>query len=44
MSAFLSISANKLLRLLASPKGPVLVDVRSREDFAANPHLNGKAP
>jgi rhodanese-related sulfurtransferase len=39
MSAFLTISPEKLLRLLGSPKGPILIDVRSSEDFAADPRL-----
>ncbi|WP_374545432.1 chromate resistance protein ChrB domain-containing protein [Rhodoblastus sp.] len=39
MSAFLTISPEKLLRLLGAPKGPVLVDVRSNDDFEADPRL-----
>jgi rhodanese-related sulfurtransferase len=34
-----TISIDKLARLLGTPKCPVLVDVRSDEDFDADPHL-----
>ncbi|HUF44021.1 MAG TPA: sulfurtransferase/chromate resistance protein [Aestuariivirgaceae bacterium] len=34
-----TISIDKLTRLLGTPKCPVLVDVRSDEDFDADPHL-----
>jgi rhodanese-related sulfurtransferase len=36
MSSFSSISADKLWRLVGVPHGPVLVDVRSNGDFAAD--------
>jgi len=39
MSAFGSISADKLSRLLGTPACPVLIDVRIDEDIAANPSL-----
>jgi rhodanese-related sulfurtransferase len=39
MSAFLTIAPDKLLRLLGSPRGPVLVDVRPGDDLAADPRL-----
>ena len=37
MSASSLISANKLSRLLGTPKSPVIVDVRTDDDFASNP-------
>ena len=39
MSSINSISAEKLARLVGTPKCPVLVDVCSEEDFAAAPRL-----
>ncbi len=39
MSSINSISAEKLARLVGTPKCPVLVDVCSDEDFAAAPRL-----
>ena len=39
MSASISISASKLIRLLGTPKSPAIVDVRIDEDFAAIPEL-----
>ena len=37
MSSFNSIAADKLWRLIGVPHGPVLIDVRGKDDFAANP-------
>lgn len=34
-----SISVDKLARLVGTPRAPVLVDVRSEEDFVADPRL-----
>lgn len=39
MSSFLSISPDKLARLIGTPASPVIIDVRTDEDFAADPHL-----
>jgi rhodanese-related sulfurtransferase len=39
MSSINSIAAEKLARLIGTPKCPVLVDVRVDEDFAAAPNL-----
>jgi rhodanese-related sulfurtransferase len=39
MSSFNSISPEKLFRLVGVPHGPTLVDVRSDEDFAADPRF-----
>lgn len=39
MPAYQSISPDKLVRLLGSPKGPALVDIRAEEDFARDPRL-----
>ncbi|WP_296706774.1 sulfurtransferase/chromate resistance protein [Rhodoblastus sp.] len=39
MSAYTTISPDKLSRLLGSPKGPILIDVRPEADFAADPRL-----
>mgnify|MGYP003394123786 CR=1 FL=1 len=39
MSAINSISAEKLYRLIGTPKSPLIVDVRTEEDFAADPRL-----
>ena len=33
------ISIDKLVRLIGTPKCPVLVDVRGQNDFDANPHF-----
>ena len=38
-SSYTSISSDKLLRLLGSSKGPVLIDVRPDEEYAADPRL-----
>jgi rhodanese-related sulfurtransferase len=34
-----SISADKLARLIGTPNAPLLIDVRTAEDFAADPRL-----
>src|SRR5260221_1894539 len=34
-----SISADKLARLIGTPKCPILIDVRMEEDFTADPRL-----
>jgi rhodanese-related sulfurtransferase len=39
MSSFNSISADKLWRLIGVPHGPALIDVRTKEDFAADPRF-----
>ena len=39
MSSINSISAEKLARLIGTPKCPVLIDVRNEDDFAADPRL-----
>ncbi|MGN6584695.1 MAG: chromate resistance protein ChrB domain-containing protein [Rhizobiaceae bacterium] len=39
MSSINSISPHKLIRLIGTPKCPVIVDVRDDEDFAADPKL-----
>ena len=39
MSSLNSISVEKLARLVGTPKCPAVVDVRTDEDFAADPHL-----
>ena len=39
MSSFNTISAEKLARLIGVPHGPVLIDVRAKEDFAADPRF-----
>ncbi|CCD87415.1 conserved hypothetical protein; putative thiosulfate sulfurtransferase (ChrB/GlpE-like) [Bradyrhizobium sp. ORS 285] len=39
MSSFASISPDKLSRLIGTPQGPILIDVRTKEDFAADPRL-----
>jgi rhodanese-related sulfurtransferase len=39
MSAYTTISPDKLVRLLGSPKGPALIDVRPEADFADDPRL-----
>jgi rhodanese-related sulfurtransferase len=39
MSSFNSISVEKLARLIGVPRGPALIDVRAKEDFAADPRF-----
>jgi rhodanese-related sulfurtransferase len=39
MSSFNTISPEKLARLIGTPKCPLLIDVRTDEDFAADPRL-----
>ncbi|WP_439618722.1 chromate resistance protein ChrB domain-containing protein [Shinella sp.] len=39
MPSFLEISPEKLSRLIGTPNAPVLVDVRTDEDFEADPRL-----
>src|SRR3984885_5914369 len=39
MSSFTSISPDKLARLIGTAKTPVLIDVRTDEDFAADARL-----
>ena len=39
MSAPNTISIDKLVRLIGTPKCPLLVDVRPQDDFEADPHL-----
>ncbi len=39
MSSFNSISTEKLARLIGVPRGPALIDVRTREDFATDPRF-----
>lgn len=39
MSSFNAISSEKLWRLIGVPHGPALVDVRAKEDFAADPRF-----
>jgi rhodanese-related sulfurtransferase len=39
MASYNSISPEKLARLVGTPKGPVLIDVRDDDDFAADPFL-----
>ncbi|MEZ0169314.1 chromate resistance protein ChrB domain-containing protein [Microvirga sp. TS319] len=39
MSSFSTISVEKLARLVGTPKCPVLIDVCTEEDFAANPGM-----
>ncbi len=39
MSSHTSISQDKLARLVGTAKTPVLIDVRTDEDFAADPRL-----
>jgi hypothetical protein len=39
MSLFTEISPDKLWRRIARPDAPALVDVRTEEDFAADPRL-----
>jgi rhodanese-related sulfurtransferase len=37
MSAYTTISPDKLSRLLGSPEGPTLIDIRQEAEFAADP-------
>jgi rhodanese-related sulfurtransferase len=39
MSSINTISVDKLVRLIGTPKCPILLDVRTDEDFAADPRL-----
>jgi rhodanese-related sulfurtransferase len=39
MSSFNAISLEKLARLIGVPHGPALIDVRTKEDFAADPRF-----
>jgi len=39
MSAPTTISSDKLIRLIGTAKTPVLIDVRTEEDFAADQRL-----
>ena len=39
MSAIHSISADKLMRLVGTPRCPALIDVRSADEFSVNPQL-----
>ena len=39
MASYNAISVEKLVRLIGTPKGPVVIDVRDDEDFAAQPLL-----
>ena len=39
MSSFNTISAEKLARLIGVPRGPTLIDVRTKGDFAADPRF-----
>jgi rhodanese-related sulfurtransferase len=39
MPSITSISIDKLARLIGTPKCPVLIDVQTNEDFAADPRL-----
>lgn len=39
MSSVTTISVEKLARLVGTPKGPAIVDVRVEDDFAADPRL-----
>ena len=39
MAALNTISIEKLVRLIGTPKCPMLVDVRPQDDFEADPHL-----
>ena len=39
MAAPNTISIDKLIRLIGTPKCPMLVDVRGQDDFEADPHL-----
>ena len=39
MASPVQITSTRLLRLIGTPAAPVLIDVRTAEDFAANPQL-----
>src|SRR6478736_797433 len=39
MTAPNTISIDKLVRLIGTPKCPLVVDVRGQDDFEADPHL-----
>ncbi|OKO83989.1 chromate resistance protein ChrB domain-containing protein [Bradyrhizobium sp. AS23.2] len=39
MSTFTTISSDKLVRLIGTANAPALIDVRTEEDFAADPRL-----
>jgi hypothetical protein len=39
MPSINAISIDKLARLIGTPKCPVLIDVQTDEDFAADPRL-----
>ena len=39
MSSVTTISVDKLARLIGTPKCPAVIDVRTEEDFAADPRL-----
>jgi hypothetical protein len=39
MSSLTTISIDKLHRLVGTPRCPAVVDVRTEEDFAADPRL-----
>ena len=39
MPSFLEISSDKLARIVGTPNAPVIVDVRTEEDFARDPRL-----
>lgn len=39
MSSINAISVEKLVRLIGTPRSPVIVDVRTEEDYAADPRL-----
>jgi rhodanese-related sulfurtransferase len=39
MSSVTTISVDKLVRLIGTPKCPALIDVRTEDDFAADPRL-----
>jgi len=39
MSSITTIAIEKLVRLIGTPKCPAVVDVRTEEDFAADPRL-----
>jgi rhodanese-related sulfurtransferase len=39
VSSFNSISSDRLFRLIGTPLGPILLDVRTGEDFSADPRL-----
>ena len=39
MSSITTIAIEKLVRLIGTPKCPAVIDVRTEEDFAADPRL-----